>query len=101
MNLHAGIIIAHFLDSRMRNEARQPQVPFPSNPEMYWILERDLFLGKNVYSICVDMSGGKDTSSGSKSTKTEQTLFEEDDEFEEFPAEGMEIMGDDGEVCII
>lgn len=34
---------------------------------------------------------GKETSSSStvtKPTKTEQTLFEEDDEFEEFPAEG-------------
>ena len=34
---------------------------------------------------------GKDTSSRAsvtKPTKTEQNLFEEDDEFEEFPAEG-------------
>ena len=28
------------------------------------------------------------SSSGAKSTKTEQSLFEEDDEFEEFPTEG-------------
>jgi hypothetical protein len=37
------------------------------------------------------MSAGKETPSSStvtKPTKTEQTLFEEDDEFEEFPAEG-------------
>lgn len=46
------------------------------------------------------MSGGKETSSGTKPTKTEQTLFEEDDEFEEFPVEGMK-MGDRDEVCII
>ena len=32
------------------------------------------------------MSSG--SSSGAKSTKTEQSLFEEDDEFEEFPTEG-------------
>ena len=46
------------------------------------------------------MSGGKETSSGTKPTKIEQTLFEEDDEFEEFPVEGMK-MGDRDEVCII
>ena len=37
------------------------------------------------------MSAAKETASSStvtKPTKTEQTLFEEDDEFEEFPAEG-------------
>lgn len=40
----------------------------------------------------IEMSAGKETASSStvtKPTKTEQTLFEEDDEFEEFPAEGI------------
>ena len=48
------------------------------------------------------MSGGKETSSGStgtKPTKTEQSLFEEDDEFEEFPVEGSSIAA--WLVCII
>jgi len=34
------------------------------------------------------MSSGGSTTSGAKPTKTEQSLFEEDDEFEEFPTEG-------------
>ena len=34
------------------------------------------------------MSSGGSTASGAKPTKTEQSLFEEDDEFEEFPTEG-------------
>ena len=45
-----------------------------------------------ISAVGKDMSGGKETSSGStvtKPSKMEQTLFEEDDEFEEFPAEGI------------
>ena len=39
--------------------------------------------GKNTNSMKSDTSG--------KPTKKEQSLFEEDDEFEEFPTEGMAI----------
>ena len=33
-------------------------------------------------------AGSSGSTGGPKPTKTEQSLFEEDDEFEEFPAEG-------------